>query len=313
MKNIMHSDINQPGMEEKYLKISSYGALFFAALAFILGLVLRSQVILFDGLYSIISVVLSFLSLMAYRFMKKTDHKRFPFGKDSVEPLIILTKYLALIALVVGSLISAVISIFQGGREIAIGAGLLYAFIALLYCYAMQRLLTRANRRLSSNLLKTEASEWHLDTMVSLGVLIGFILAYGFTFFPALLPYQSYVDPTMMILVSLYFIKYPIIEIKKALGSLLDMRPSDNSGSFVDSLIKSMEEQWKFQRSIVRVARPGKNLWVEVDFIVGDHNLSLSIKDQDRIRREITEKIAEKYSGDHWITVSFTNEEEFAV
>lgn len=299
--------------EERYLKASSYGALLFAVFAFVLGLVLRSQVILFDGLYSVISVLLSFLGLFAFRYMQKTDWKRFPFGKDTIEPLIVLTKYLALVTLVAGSLISAVIAIFQGGREIPVEAGLIYAGVAVLYCLVMYRIMKRGERSLHSNLLRTEVSEWYLDMMVSLGVLLGFLIAFGFSRIPRLVPYQSYIDPVMMILVALYFIKWPVYEIKKALKSLLDMRPTDGSSAYVEGIIKEIEQVRGFQESIIRVTRPRQSLWLEVDFVVGEENLDLSIREQDGIRKEIISKLNREYPGEHWVTVVFTNERKLAL
>ncbi|MDG5813863.1 cation diffusion facilitator family transporter [Chitinispirillales bacterium ANBcel5] len=299
--------------EEKYLKASSYGALSFALIAFFLGVLLRSQVIIFDGLYSVISVLLSFFSLFAFRYMKKSDWRRFPFGKDTIEPLVVLTKYIALIALLIGSLIAAIVAIFQGGREIDVGAGLLYAIFAFLFCLMMYMILIRTNKKLKSNLIRTEAAEWYLDSIVSLGVLIGFLIAYGFTFVPALAPYQPYIDPVMMIVLGVYFVEWPIKEIRKALRSLLDMRPTDESSAYVDRVINDIQNAWRFQESFTRVTKPRQNLWLEVDFIVGKKNIDLSIREQDSIRKEIIAKINEKYEGDHWVTVVFTNERKFAI
>lgn len=295
------------------MKISSYGALLFAVIAFTLGILLRSQVILFDGMYSIISVLLSFLGLFAFRYMQKSDRKRFPFGKDTLEPLILLTKYFALMALVLASMLSAAISIFQGGRAISVGTGLVYAVAAWVYCLLMHHVLLRAERRLQSNLLRSEVSEWQLDAMVSLGVLVGFLLAFGFTFVPALLPYQSYIDPAMMILVGIYFLKWPVQEIKKALMALLDMRPTDGSGLYVEGVVQDIQRAWGFEEAFIRVARPRQSLWLEVDYVVGHQNLQLSIREQDQIRQDILRRINEQYEGDHWVTVSFTNDRSLAV
>ncbi|KMQ51722.1 cation diffusion facilitator family transporter [Chitinispirillum alkaliphilum] len=299
--------------EENYLKASTYGALSFALISFFLGVTLRSQVIIFDGLFSAISVLLSFLTLFAFRYMKKSDWRRFPFGKDTIEPLVVLSKYVALIALLIGSLIAAIVAIFQGGREIDVGAGLLYAVFAFFYCLIMYRILIGTNKKLGSNLIRTEASEWYLDSIVSFGVLLGFLIAYGFTFVPALAPYQSYIDPVMMIVLGIYFLEWPINEIRKALRSLLEMRPTDESSAYVDRVIKDIQHAWRFQESFTRVTKPRQNLWLEVDFIVGKDNLDLSIREQDRIRKEIIARITDKYEGDHWVTVVFTNEREFAI
>lgn len=45
--------------EKQLLAVSVYGALAFAVIATVWGIVVHSQIILFDGVYSFISVILS--------------------------------------------------------------------------------------------------------------------------------------------------------------------------------------------------------------------------------------------------------------
>jgi predicted Co/Zn/Cd cation transporter (cation efflux family) len=69
--------VGQSSIHEKsLLKISVYGALFFAFLAIIWGVFENSKIILFDGVYSLISVGLSIISLITASYMKKQDQIR---------------------------------------------------------------------------------------------------------------------------------------------------------------------------------------------------------------------------------------------
>ncbi|RNA69290.1 cation transporter [Alteribacter keqinensis] len=70
--------------EKRVLKVSVYGALIYAIVAIVWGIAGNSQMILFDGLYSLISVALSFFSLLSAAYIQKTDFKRFPFGNYAV-------------------------------------------------------------------------------------------------------------------------------------------------------------------------------------------------------------------------------------
>ena len=119
--------------EKKLLKFSALGAVFFAVAGILSGVLSGSQMILFDGLYSLSSVVLSLLSLAATNFIHKKD-KRFPFGKDIVEPLWVIVKYMVLLMLVGSTGLSALRSLFQGGREIVMGAALGYSAIGSIVC-----------------------------------------------------------------------------------------------------------------------------------------------------------------------------------
>ena len=80
-------------LEKKLLLVSIYIALAFSVLGILVGLLVNSQVIFFDGIYSMISVTLTGLSLLAAKYMGKTDWNRFPFGKDILEPIVLIIKY----------------------------------------------------------------------------------------------------------------------------------------------------------------------------------------------------------------------------
>ena len=60
-------------LENKILKLSAIGALFFALFGIAWGWAIKSDMIIFDGLYSFISVILSMLSLYINNYMAKRD------------------------------------------------------------------------------------------------------------------------------------------------------------------------------------------------------------------------------------------------
>ncbi|GAA0456051.1 cation diffusion facilitator family transporter [Alkalibacillus silvisoli] len=300
-------------VEQRYIKWSIYAITVFAVISFVLGLLLQSQVILFDGLYSIISVFLSFFALVAFKFMNKSDSHRFPFGKDVIEPMVIIVKYFAIIVLISGSIIAAVIALFQGGRPVSIGAGLAYSTFSSIFCYIVYKFLSTKGREIKSNLLRVEANEWYLDTLVSFGVLIGFMIGFVLQFIPMLEPYIVYVDPVLMIVISLYFLKWPIIEIRQSMYEILDMRPLDGKPEFVEEKVDQIRELNGIEESYVRVSKVGKTLWVDVNFLVQQQGVVDTIDEQDRIRNEIYQKITELEVEKKWLTVAFTKERDWAV
>ncbi|EPE61770.1 cation efflux protein [Exiguobacterium sp. S17] len=81
-----------PRLERFVLRVSVFGSLFFAIAGIIVGYLLSSTFILFDGVYSFLSVIMSWISLRAGVCMLTSD-KRFPFGKSTIESLIILFQY----------------------------------------------------------------------------------------------------------------------------------------------------------------------------------------------------------------------------
>ncbi|SES28375.1 cation diffusion facilitator family transporter [Salisediminibacterium halotolerans] len=286
----------------------------FALLSFLLGILLNSQVILFDGIFSTISIVMTGATLLVLKFITIRDPKRFPFGKYTLEPLMITVKYLALIALVFASLIAAVIALFSGGRDVLIGPGLAYAAFAAVYCYAIARYLKKQNQTLHSNAIRSEVNEWHLDFLVSTGILAGFFIAYLMTLSDATAPFAVYADPVMMILISLYFMKWPISEIRQSMREVLDMKPDDNVTAPVEAAVAELKHAYGFEETFVRTTLVAKTLWLEIDIVVGAANNVETIDKQDALREQLLEKLPDNDAYDTvWLTMSFTNDRKWAI
>ena len=77
-------------MEKRTLVISIIVASFFAMLGIIGGVYSNSDMIVFDGVYSFISVGLTFLSLKIIEQLDDYDDSNYPFGKAHFEPLIVV-------------------------------------------------------------------------------------------------------------------------------------------------------------------------------------------------------------------------------
>jgi cation diffusion facilitator family transporter len=308
----MESKMETIRPENKLLKVSLYSAVLFAALGIVLGMMTNSQTIMFDGMYSVISVALSGVSLLTSKFKNKIDIKQYPFGKEVVEPLVIMLKYGIIILLVLASLGSAVFSLFNGGRQIAMDTALIYAIVSTGGCFAVYRYISRHSSKNGSNLLSAESAQWLMDTLVSAGVLLGFIIAYGARKTELLSFMLPYIDPLMVIIVSVYFIKVPICQIRKSLKEVLDMSPEDQIKNRVEELVKDVEIKYGIEETFLRVSKVSSTLWIEIDFVVDESSSIETVKDQDDIREEIDLKM-KKLNYDKWLTVCFTNDRKWAI
>ncbi|SES15819.1 cation diffusion facilitator family transporter [Salisediminibacterium halotolerans] len=299
-------------IERNVLAMSVIGAVAFSFAGIFLGILSGSHIVLFDGLYSMIIVALSYLSLAAAVFMGKNDEERFPFGKNMVEPLVILFKYSVILLLVILSLLSAVHAVFTGGRDVAVGIALLYAALGTAACYGYYLYLNKHAKKTASGLIKAEANQWLMDTLITAGVLAGFILASVFQYIPALNPWVPYVDPVMLILVSVYFLKYPVREMRTALKEVLEMKPDKQITSHIDTFVAEAEERFKLAESFVRVTKIGRTLWVEIDFVVQPDSKVQTVKDQDRVREMLNNKLLNEDSK-LWLTIAFTSDRKWAL
>lgn len=80
--------------ENRVLTLSALFASMFAGGGLIVGLLVGSLVIMFDGVYSLVSLLLTLLSLVAARYIRKPSDAQFPFGRAVFEPAVIAVKVL---------------------------------------------------------------------------------------------------------------------------------------------------------------------------------------------------------------------------
>lgn len=297
--------------EKQLLKFSVYGALFFALLAIIWGVIENSKIILFDGIYSLISVGLSMISLFTASFMAKQDFDRFPYGKEMIEPIIILGKFLVITILCLFAFFSGVSTLLSGGQEVNAGSGLVYAFIATVGCYVVHIFLVKKQKVNGSGLVEAESQQWLMDTFLSLAVLLGFVLSLGlgYTQYSHLMPYM---DPLMVIVVSGYFLKVPITNMGLQIREVLDMKADTKYLDLCQEIVAEIEKEYQFKESFLRVSKSGPKLFIEIDFVVAPEGWQPNLAEQDNIREEILSKM-KPISLKKWLNVAFTNDRKWAV
>ncbi|WP_162452470.1 cation transporter [Phytoactinopolyspora mesophila] len=294
----------------RLILLSIWVALFWAAAAIVWGLSVSSQMIVFDGLYSLISVLLSTLSLLAFRVIRKGQSKRFPFGRDALEPLTIIVKAIAIGSLCVYALIVAVMDLLAGGRDIDTGWAVAYAAAATTGCGIVAFYLHRKQRAVRSDLLRAETTQWLMDTVLSAGVLAGFILAVILE----RLGHEAaanYIDPAMVALVCLLFLVMPARLLGQGLREVLQMAPPADIEGRLRNCIDAIEQRYGFDDSYLRSTKIGGQLVLEVDFVVGEETSARSVESLDTIRQDITDDLGD-LGYDLWLSASFTGDRRWA-
>lgn len=267
--------------------------------------------ILFDGIYSLASVGLSLLSVIGSNYMSKRDDEKYPFGKRMIEPVIIIIKSLAIFIMCIYSLSGALVDFLSGGNEVQYGFALVYAVISTVGCGITYIFLRRKGKYIDSNLLLVEGNQWLMDTLLSLGVLVGFLLA-NILQYTELGWFNRYMDPLMVILCSTIFIRMPLKALMQGFKELFEFRADDNIALEIKGLVSSIEEAYNFEEAITRVSKSGRNLRIEIDFIYNDNSSIKILDDMDDLRETIFDSL--KHIGyDKWLNVSFTKDKKWAI
>ncbi|MEO2279563.1 cation transporter [Pseudoalteromonas pernae] len=224
-------------LEKKLLTFSTLSALLFALMGIGLGVWMGSLVILFDGAYSFVSLLLTMLSLGAAWYINAPKAKRSNPHIDLVEPLVIAIKGFAITLMCVASFTSAVFAIMAGGREVDTGLALVFGVINLAGCLGTYWVLAKRGKQSKSALIEAESKQWLMDSVISAAVMAGFVLASILTY-AGLSHYAVYADPIMVVMASVYFTVVPLKMMFGALSEAYDIY-SKNTGAFGNTAQKA--------------------------------------------------------------------------
>lgn len=297
--------------ESYLLKISTLGTLFFAVLGIAWGWTVKSEMILFDGMYSLGGVILSLLALMGSIYINKKDYEKYPFGKKMIEPLIVIIKSLAIFIMCIYSLTGSIKDLINGGNEVQYGYALIYALISTLGCGIAYFFLKKKGKAINSSLVNIESSQWLMDTLLSMGVLVGFLIA-NIIKHTEFIWFNRYLDPLMVIICSSVFIKMPIKSFGDGLKELLEFKADDSITLEIDKLVEGIEREYKFEDTITRVSKTGNDLRIEIDFIYNEESNIKALDEMDSLREKIFNSLSH-INYEKWLNVSFTKDKKWAI
>lgn len=293
--------------ESYLLKISTLGTLFFAVLGIAWGWTVKSEMILFDGMYSLGGVILSLLALMGSIYINKKDYEKYPFGKKMIEPLIVIIKSLAIFIMCIYSLTGSIKDLINGGNEVQYG----YALISTLGCGIAYFFLKKKGKAINSSLINIESSQWLIDALLSMGVLVGFLIA-NIIKHTEFIWFNRYLDPLMVIICSSVFIKMPIKSFGDGLKELLEFKADDSITLEIDKLVEGIEREYNFEDTITRVSKTGNDLRIEIDFIYNEESNIKALDEMDSLREKIFNSLSH-INYEKWLNVSFTKDKKWAI
>jgi cation diffusion facilitator family transporter len=302
-------DDTRSARDQRLLMFSIWASAGFAVLSSVWGIVSGSSMIVFDGLYSFVSIGLSVLAVIALRFSRRGADERYPWGRDAAEPLVVVIKAATLGALCAYAAIGGIVDIVNGGREVAVGSAVVYAVVATIGGLAVGLVLRRATRG-SSDLLRAEAAEWLGDALLSVGVLIGFLFAYALVA-AGRADLAAYVDPGMVTLVSLAFLWVPIKLIVTSLRQILSMAPEADVLDQLRACIAAVEERYAFSESFLRASKVGNRMDIEIDFVIDAGSAVRTVADGDTVRQDLHEQLA-ALGYERSVVVTFTADRRWA-
>lgn len=292
--------------DQRLLLLSVWVSGGFALVSSVWGILSGSSMIVFDGLYSFVSVGLSVLAVMALRFARLGPDDRFPWGREAAEPLVVVVKAGTLGVLCVYAAVQGIVDILQGGREVAFGWAVGYAALATVVGLAVGLVLRRGG---ASDLVRAEAAEWLGDALLSALVLVGFLVALALVA-SGRTGLAAYVDPAMVVLGSVVFLRVPVRLVADGMREVLTMSPPE---AVLDQLRVAVDEvgaRYDVDDTVLRASKVGGRVDVEVVYLVGDGPVR-TVAQCDEVRADLVERLG-GLGYDRSLTVSFTGDRRYA-
>lgn len=282
--------------EQKALKVAVYGNVFMAVLGLGFAWYTDSQAVLLDGVFSLIAMVVSLLTLYVANLIRRPGDDDFPFGYAVFEPLLNLGKGFIIAAVMVVAFLGAAHTLINGGADILVGGAVIYAVTASLGCAAIVLFMRRMARETESPIIEVEVKNWTIDGVISGVVALAF-------FITMLLegtvvdPWLKYVDQVLVILMAICFLFIPFEIIRDNWSQLIGITPPDDLTESVHQAVDQILGRHGLGEHRLRLGQLGRQAYVQLYVIFTPEEASgVDAAEMDQFRQELYDLLKEEYS-----------------
>lgn len=304
--------------EQAVLRNSIVATVLLAAASLMFGLTIRSNAILFDGIYSLVDAAMTGLAFVVARLIasstaadaaRRPFHERFTMGFWHLEPIVLGLNGTLMTGAAVYALVNAVSALLAGGHPLHFGAAMIFEGSATLAAIGMAVYVRVVNRSMRSHLVALDGKAWGVSVALGLALVmafvVGFVIKGG-----ALHRFAPYVDPAALALIALAVIPVPLGTIRRALADILLVTPQGMK-DHVDAVARDAVRRLGFLSHRAYVARVGRGSQIELFFIVPPNWPARRLEEWDALRDEIGRALGPD-SPDRWLTIVFTTDPEWA-
>ncbi len=302
--------MNRQKLEKTGLYLSIYGALFMSILGISFGLYIESEAILLDGFFNIISLMMAVASLWIAWLVKQPEGSQFQFGYLSFIPLVNLSKGLLIFILSLFALFSAISALLHGGRMLNAGLGVIYAIIAASGCLIIGISQKFIAKKTGSSILIVDAQNWLINGLISLsvGVAFGIVAFIQGTSWSNLVPYADPIIVTVLVLITL---PVPVKIIIESANQILLGAPHSEIQKQLRLVVETAIAEFPCEQYWLRMTQAGQNIYLHIFWLIPQEFSQISIKELDRLRMQITEKMQQSYH-DLTVDIIFTQDTSWA-
>ena len=279
-------------MENKILKLSLTGTIIFTVVEVIAAVLLGSKTVIADGIFDLFDLMLLLPMFILVPFLYKPVSENKPYGFSQIESLLVLLKYTVLLVVVINMIVSNIKILLNGGHTVDAFSVLMYESTLCFFCILMLLFLRHLSRSYSSLMIQSELYLWKVDVVSTLGISVAFLfqLLLANTKLKFIIPY---IDSSVAIVVSLFLLKEPVVQIFKTLRELVLFSPEKKIMDEIRIVVKEDIKTYDYSLDFLDVTQTGRKTWIEV--YVKSKSDIIKVKDFKNIQEHITKDLENKY------------------
>ncbi len=301
--------INTAQLERNGLLLSVFGALGMAGLGIGFALLTESDAVMLDGFFSLIGAAVGMVAIRVAALVQQPDDEHFHFGYAAYEPMLNLAKGILIAFVTLFALLSAVIVIIDGGREIKGNLVVVYALIAAAGCLIIAAIQRGIARRTESPLVAVDSKNWLIDGLISGAVAVAFFVVVLLGDGP-LAAFAPYADPAVVVLLSVLTAPIPISIIRTNWRQLLGKAPETEILEEAHRRVDRACESLSGFTPTLRILETGRTFYLQLYLIENPGTEPRTVEQLDEIRAAMYSKLTEG-SSDIGVDIIFTREDRW--
>lgn len=289
----MHVGKKMQKREKSAMSVSLYGNLVFVVIELVMALVTDSQAVLLDAVYDGVEFCMLLPSIFLIPLLYKPSNEEHPFGYMQIETIFVVVKGITMTAVTFGLVFNNINLMLHGGHIVSFHTVAGFELFACILGIIVTVYLYYKNKQMESPLINMEMQGWRIDSFISLGMTVAFLL-------PILIPFNwfqhivPYLDQLITIVLSLVMIPTPIHTVITGIRDLMLIPPEEETIDDIKETIEPIIGVYGHKNLYYDIVRTGRKLWISVYISFEKDIVSLSKFKQ--LQDQCIKALASKYS-----------------
>ena len=289
----MHVGKKMQKREKSAMSVSLYGNLVFVVIELMMALVTDSQAVLLDAVYDGVEFCMLLPSIFLIPLLYKPSNEEHPFGYMQIETIFVVVKGITMTAVTFGLIFNNINLMLHGGHIVSFHTVAGFELFACILGIIVTVYLYYKNKQMESPLINMEMQGWRIDSFISLGMTVAFLL-------PMLIPFDwfqhvvPYLDQLITIVLSLVMIPTPIRTVITGIRDLMLIPPEEETIDDIKETIEPIIGVYGHKNLYYDIVRTGRKLWISV-YISFEKDI-VSLSKFKRLQDQCIKALASKYS-----------------